>query len=157
MIDNYEIYDIYFVDNEKTTVEILWKDLESEKIVSEYVEAKDNDDTWKYVKSNIGEEVVHENTYNRIKALRNNYEKTLEQIAKKNGDWIDVANDSKFIERLVVMLSKEENDIKKEELFKFKLAVFEDPKISESKNNQKKAEIRKAKTYLEIIKAIGEI
>lgn len=157
MIDNHEIYDVYFVDNEKTTVEILWKDLESDKIVSEYVEAKNNDGTWKYVKSNIGEDIVHENTARRIKALRNNYEKNLEDIAKRNGDWIDIADDSKFLERLVLMLSKEEKDIKKEELFKFKLAVFEDPKISESKNNQKKAEIRKAKTYLEIIKAIGEI
>ena len=156
MIEGYDILTARFVDVERKTVEVLWKDPNSDKIVSEYVEANNNDITWKYLVQEYKIKTIHDNTNNYTKQLKTAYEKELEEIAKRNGDWDDLSNDNKFFSKLIDTLLKNEKNIKGEDLFKFKLFIFDHPKMALNLDSETKSFLRKAKTYKEIMKILGD-
>ena len=146
-----------FTNDSKTTSQARWKDNNDETIFrNSYVEVDENNLHYKNLLELISEAELHENTVRAWRQEREQYDQLLVDIAKTTGDWVDVNDDSKFLDRLVLLLAKDESEINNEEIFKFKLAVFDHPKVADSNDRVKKSKIRKAKTYIEIIQLLSE-
>ena len=73
------------------------------------------------------------------------------KIAKKNGlDFDENKLDTKFYPSLVkAIFNDKENE---DHLFALKLALFEVDKIRDSKDNEKKKQLRQAKNKIEVLK-----
>tara|TARA_B100000424_G_C22940818_1_gene500633 strand:+ start:1677 stop:2150 length:474 start_codon:yes stop_codon:yes gene_type:complete len=156
-MDNHTFVTARFTNNDRTTIQARWQDNEDETVFrNSYVEVDENNLHYKNLLELISEDQLHENTVMVWRQEREQYDQLLVNIAKKTGDWIDVNDDSKFLERLVVLLAKTESEISNEEIFKFKLAVFDHPKVADSKDRKLKASLRKAKTYIEIVQLLSE-
>ena len=146
-----------FTNDSKTTIQARWQDNNDETIFrNSYVEVDENNLHYKNLLELISEDDIHENTVRAWRQEREQYDQLLVDIAKTTGDWVDVNDDAKFLERLVVLLAKSESEIDNEEIFKFKLAVFDHPKVADSKNRKLKASLRKAKTYIEVVQLLSE-
>jgi hypothetical protein len=146
-----------FTNDSKTTIQARWQDNNDETIFrNSYVEVDENNLHYKNLLELISEDELHENTVRAWRQEREQYDQLLVDIAKTTGDWVDVNDDSKFLDRLVLLLAKDESEINNEEIFKFKLAVFDHPKVADSNDRVKKSKIRKAKTYIEIIQLLSE-
>ena len=146
-----------FTNDSKTPIQARWQDNNDETIFrNSYVEVDENNLHYKNLLELISEDELHENTVRAWRQEREQYDQLLVDIAKTTGDWVDVNDDSKFLDRLVLLLAKDESEINNEEIFKFKLAVFDHPKVADSNDRVKKSKIRKAKTYIEIIQLLSE-
>lgn len=157
MDNNHRFVTARFTNNDRTTIQVKWQDKNDETVFrNTYVVVEENNAQYKELLELISEDQIHENTVLFWRKEKEEYDQLLVNIAKQSGDWVDVNDDARFLERLVVLLAKDESEIDNEEIFKFKLAVFDNPKIAESKNRKLKASLRKAKTYVEVIQLISE-
>lgn len=156
-MDNHTFISARFTNNDRTTIQARWQDNDNPNVFrNSYIVVDENELQYKKLLELISEDELHENTAVQWRQEKEEYDRLLETIAKNSGDWIDVNDDTKFLERLVVLLTKDESEIDNEEIFKFKLAIFDHPKISESKKRTLKSKLRKAKTYLEAIQILAE-
>ena len=97
--------------------------------------------------------MLHENTVNWARAQREGYDNMVEAIAVRNGDLTDFGDDTQLAEKIMEIIDKDYS-VDNEKLFKFKLSLFDSPKINNSKDRNKKAALRKAKSYREVIQAV---
>lgn len=157
MIENYDILTAYFVDNELKTVEVLWKDPNSDKIVSEYIEANNSDATWKYLQTVISYDDVYANTKKRSLELRQSYRDQIKKIAEEDGLLYVPSKGmgDELIDALVYQLTNE-NENTTQNLFKLKLKLFELDHVKNSEDKDAKKELRLSKSFLEAIVAYSK-
>ena len=156
-MDNHTFISARFTNNDRTTIQARWQDNDDTNVFrNSYIVVDENDVQYKKLLELISEDELHENTVVQWRQEKEEYNRLLETIAKNSGDWIDVNDDSKFLERLVILLLQEESEINNEDIFKFKLAVFDHPKVADSKDRKLKASLRKAKTYIEVVQLLSE-
>ena len=157
MDNNHTFITARFTNNDRTTIQVKWQDKNDETVFrNTYVVVEENNAQYKELLELISEDQIHENTVLFWRNEKEEYDQLLVNIAKQSGDWIDVNDNSKFLERLVILLMKNESEIDNEEIFKFKLAVFDHPKVADSKDRKLKASLRKAKTYIEVVQLLSE-
>lgn len=156
-MDNHTFISARFTNDDRTTIQARWQDNSDETVFrNSYIVVDENDVQYKKLLELISEDQLHENSTIFWRQEKEQYDQLLVNIAKQSGDWIDVNDNSKFLEKLVALLMQEESEINNEDIFKFKLAVFDHPKVADSKNRKLKASLRKAKTYMEVIKILLE-
>ena len=142
--------DAYFTNNERTVVSILWENDKNE-VVEETVLAKANEAGWENLlnQPEVTIDKLHERTVNRNREQRAIFEEQVVEIAKRDGLIYDgdVINTDlyKMFVKTVFNSELTEKEVK-EQLFMFKLALFELDKIKESDNREMKAALRKAET-----------
>ena len=142
--------DAYFTNNERTVVSILWEN-DKKEVVEETVMAEANEPGWENLlnQPEVTIDKLHERTVNRNREQRAIFEEQVVEIAKRDGLIYDgdVINTDlyKMFVKTVFNSELTEKEVK-EQLFMFKLALFELDKIKESDNREMKAALRKAET-----------
>jgi glycine cleavage system protein P-like pyridoxal-binding family len=142
--------DAYFTNNERTVVNVLWENDNKENI-EETVIAETNDPAWENLlnQPEVTIDKLHERTVNRNREQRAIFEQQVVDIAKRDGliydgDHINTDVYKMFV-KTIFNTELEEKEVK-EQLFMFKLALFELDKIKDSDDREKKAALRKAET-----------
>ena len=147
-----------FTNNERTTAEAIVEDSDK-NLISIYVEAKDGDSLWEELLTNISIDQLHENTYKYIREQNDLFEHQVIEIAKKRGLVYDISTDSTAAFKVAAEIIFKQFDEKelKEYLFVYKLNLFENEVIKNSKDRTGKAAIRKATTIVEATIAACEL
>jgi len=142
--------DAYFTNNERTVVSILWEN-DKKEVVEETVMAQANEAGWENLlnQPEVTIDKLHERTVNRNREQRAIFEEQVLEIAKRDGLIYDgdIVNTDlyKMFVKAIFNTELTEKEVK-EQLFMFKLALFELDKIKESDNREMKAALRKAET-----------
>jgi len=142
--------DAYFTNNERTVVSILWEN-DKKEVVEETVLAEANEAGWENLlnQPEVTIDKLHERTVNRNREQRAIFEEQVLEIAKRDGLIYDgdIVNTDlyKMFVKAIFNTELTEKEVK-EQLFMFKLALFELDKIKESDNREMKAALRKAET-----------
>lgn len=145
-MQGYNLLTAHFSNNERTTVEVYWCDDKGEDIQVEYTEAKEGDAAWEELLTHITIDQLHENTYKHIREQNDAFENQVLAIAKKRGL---TTNDDKFKILADTLFSELSEAELKEYLFTYKLNLFENKIIKNSKDRTGKAAIRKATSIIE--------
>lgn len=149
----------HFSNNERTTVAVYWCDDKGEDIQVEYTEAKEGDAAWEELLTHITIDQLHENTYKHIREQSELFENLAISIAKKNGLVYDINTDKGSALKVVAetLFRQYNEDELKEYLFTYKLNLFENEVIKNSKDRTGKAAIRKATSIVEATVAACEL
>ncbi len=140
-----------FIDNDRKNIEVLIKDTENDKVISHVIEYNTEHPSYQELLKIITLDQLHENTYNKIKDQRKNFEDMAMRIAKKDGLVFDeVKLNTKFYPTLVKAIFEDNKN--EDHLFALKLALFELEKIRNSKDNEKKKKLRQSKNKIEVLK-----
>jgi len=158
MIDPKQIYTAHFIDNEQTTIEVLLGTEEPGVFESMIISHDPTEDNCKSVLGVIDMDKLQENTYVRKKSEHQAMIDLAVQVAKEEGrvsldpKYYSDLEKKEYYQRLIDFLL-EENEESIEDLFAFKIALFDTEKVKSS-SKATKSKIRKAKTALEAFKVI---
>lgn len=157
-IHNLEINTAHFTNNERTDIEALLVSEESTDdnivLISHSIEAKEGDADYEWLISKIDIDQIHENTFNKIRKEREDFEAAIKEVAAKEGLIFANLNQEEVFDSIIDTIQTEIDD---ESLFKFKLKVFDIETVKACKDRSVKAEIRKAKSISEVIAAFSKI
>jgi len=159
MIDPKKIYTAHFTDNEQTTLEVLLGTEETGVFESMIIPYNPTEDNCKSVLGIIDMDKLQENTYVRKKSENQAMIDLAVQVAKEEGrvsldpKYYSDLEKKEYYQRLIDFLL-EENEESIEDLFAFKIALFDTEKVKNA-TKATKSKIRKAKTALEAFKVIA--
>jgi hypothetical protein len=146
----------HFINNEKTTVESLWKDSD-ENVHADVTEAEEGNLAWEEVLKHTTLDEIHENTINNIREQHKDFKELVIKIANEDGliHQVNQVEKTKLWPSLIeAVFNNKEND---EDLFALKLALFEVETIRGSTNAAVKTKLRKSKTKFDILRFAFEI
>ena len=146
----------HFSNNERTIVESFWTDGKDERV--EYIEAKEGDHNWENLLTHISLDDLHEATYKHIKNTQKAFENQAIQIAKDQGILQDFQDKTLINETIINSLfGKDDDGDSKNNLFVFKLKLFELDFVKECKKRKLKSDLRKAENIRQAIKVAIDI
>lgn len=147
-----KIVDVYYFDDEHSTINVEWKNDEG-KLHKYFVKNDPRDSTFQeLVAEGYTDSKILDGTVNYRKRSRKAFEQELVLIATREGLLED--NSEITFNSLASFLFKKEDEIDQESLFKFKLQAFDHELLLNSENTEAKKEIRKATTYVDILKVV---
>ena len=151
MITKDNLISAYFIDNERQNIEVLTRSEDGTKVIPTIIPFDENNHLYKELISIITVDKLHEDTYNKKKQEKKDFEAMAMRIAKKTGLVLDASKiDTKFYPQLVnAIFNDEENE---EHLFALKLALFELDSIRDSKDDEGKKKLRQAKNKIEVLR-----
>lgn len=160
IINDYKILNAYFTNDERVdiSVELVKPDSTPENIniIMYNVEAKQGDADFETLLDYVDIDTLHENTVNRFRKDREDFEKQIYELGKQEGMIYDAPDDptgSDLYDNIVdIIFMPFEADAHKEKLFMLKLNLFENEVIKASKDRPLKAKLRKAKDFVDVIK-----
>ena len=156
MIDEKNFITAYFIDNERKNIEILLRNDDGASVYTHILEYDPEHPDCKELLEICNLDNLHENTWEKKRGEKEDFEKMAISIAKKSGLVFDEHKlDTKFYPVLVkAIFDEEENE---DHLFALKLALFEVEKIRNSKNTKLKTKLRKAKSKIEVLRFAFDI
>ena len=142
--------DAYFTNEQRTVVNVLWEN-DKKEVVEETVLVEANEPAWENLlnQPNVTLDNLHERTVNRNREQRAIFEQQVVEIAKRDGLIYDGDHINTDVYKMFVRTifnNKLDDKEVKEQLFMFKLALFELDKIKDSEDRETKAALRKAET-----------
>ena len=159
-----KIVDYYWSNPELDTVAILWQDPTDELNREHYIKVDESDDQWNDFVKIVPYEKISERTEVRHESFREEFREayrgwmTRPENNMTEIQYVDrVAEAPPIIESVFDTLFKYDSadSIQKEELFKFKLKIFEQEIVKNSKSSVKfknaKTFIRKAENPLDVL------
>ena len=159
-----KIVDYYWSNPELDTVAILWQDPTDELNREHYIKVDESDDQWNDFVKIVPYEKISERTEVRHESFREEFREAFRgwMTRPENNmteiQYVDrVAEAPPIIESVFDTLFKYDSadSIQKEELFKFKLKIFEQEIVKNSKSSDKfknaKTFIRKAENPLDVL------
>ena len=131
MITEENLISAYFIDNERQNIEVLTRSDDGTKVVPTIIPFEENNVLFKELTSIITVDKLHEDTYQKKKTEKKDFEDMVMRIAKKRGLVFDERKlDTKFYPVLIKALFE---DVENEDhLFALKLAMFEIKQIRNS-------------------------
>lgn len=156
--NDFEFVDAYFLNNEKTIVEVVRK--KDNEIYPENFDLDESHDLFKgLLKDGITLDWLYERTVNRNREIFEVFKSNTLTIAKEEGLIYEADLNPEFYSDIVKFIfENDETESSKEKLFLLKLKMFEDiEEIRKSKNVDLKSKLRKSKTAYEAVKAGIEI
>ena len=133
----------HFSNNERTIVESFWTDGKDERVD---------------LLTHISLDDLHEATYKHIKNTQKAFENQAIQIAKDQGILQDFQDKTLINETIINSLfGKDDDGDSKNNLFVFKLKLFELDFVKECKKRKLKSDLRKAKNIRQAIKVAIDI
>ena len=151
MITKENLISAYFIDNERQNIEVLTRSDDGTKVVPTIIPFEKNNVLFKELTSIITVDKLHEDTYQKKKTEKKDFEDMVMRIAKKRGLVFDERKlDTKFYPVLIKALFE---DVENEDhLFALKLAMFEIKQIRNSKDTENKKKLRQSKNKIEVLK-----
>lgn len=142
----------YFIDNERKNIELVVRAEDQKSVFTEIIPFDENNEQYKILLKVISLDDIHESTYEKIKEERKLYEDEIKRIAVKEGlvERIIDSVDTGFFELLFDFLQSDKKE-HIDRLFNFKIYIFEQEIVRNSKNEKIKTAIRKSKTPLEAL------
>ena len=151
MITKDNLISAYFIDNERKNIECLLKS-DVDKVYTQIIPFDEKNDMYKMLMDVVSLDDIHEVTYEKKKEERKIFEQKVKEIAKKEGLIKQIIEnvDPDFFKLLFdFLLSDKQEHI--DRLFNFKIFIFEQDVVKNSKNETAKTAIRKSKTPLEAL------
>lgn len=154
-LEGYSVKSAFFKDSARTVVEVVWEHSDAEEQDQvEYINAAidssgaaaDASPEWSNLLKYIDIATLHKNTGNYILDQQKAFEVQVEEIAKKRGMVFSSDKSHPIVETLFIKEST------KEDLFLYKLQLFELSQIKASKDRATKALLRKSNSMIEITK-----
>jgi len=159
IIKDHEVYEAYFTNEERDTitVELVSPDdhetPESTLNVFLYtIPADKKNPDYKALLKKVSEDELHERTVNKFREERKAFEKAVVKIAEQNNELTTISAETSAKNIINVVQKFLNKDFNEQELFTFKLGLFENEAVQKSTNRKKKADLRKAKTLKEAFK-----
>ena len=159
IINEHEVFEAYFTNDERDTitVELVSPDdhetPESTLNVFLYtIPADKTNPDYKALLKKVSEDELYERTVNKFRAEREQFEEMVMNIAKENDEFQTIAGQKGSMEFIQSVVRWIEKDMSEEDLFRFKLNLFETETVQKSKAKTKKANLRKATTAKEAFK-----
>ena len=149
----------HFGNNERTVVKAYYADDEGNQIPYA-ISAEDGNPQWKKLLEHITIDELHDATHEYIKQSQEDYKSKVMSIAKERGMLLefDEKNSDSYKKLLDIIFTKNENEtLAKENLFSFKLALFEFDAIKNSNDRETKAKIRKAVNTVDALESAIQI
>ena len=148
----------YFIDNERKNIEMVLRSQDQKSVFTEITPFDENNEQYRILIKNISLDQLHENTYQKKKDERREYEEEVVRIAKRDGLISDNINNEEYFTNMLKVIVKDESN--EDQLFALKLALFEVDKIRDSQNTEIKKKIRagskKPEVLLNALKIICE-
>lgn len=142
--------DAYFIDNERTTIEVQTKTEDKKSIFTTIIPFDLNNLQYQALNKTISLDELHEATYNHHKKESEAFKQEVMRIAKEDGlIFEEQKGNTDYFPKLVKAII--EDDKNEDDLFALKLALFEVEKIRDSENAELKANIRKGETKVETL------
>ena len=158
MISEANYITAHFIDNERKNIEVILKDDDETKVYPYILEYNPDNPICKELLKVCSLDELHENTWEKKKVERKDFESMVKRVAQKDGllKKIIESVDSEFITLMMdFLLSDKKENI--DRLFNFKIYLFENDMVKNYKDENKKTAIRKAKTPLEALKFFIQI
>lgn len=147
------IIDVYYFNQECTIINVEWRD-EEQRIRKFFVNVDPNDTNYQdLVAEGWDPDAIWGATKTFRYRARKAFEKECMLIAEKEG--IIRKDNISFVD-LWKLIGQKEDEINSEDLFKFKIEVFEHPAVMAADRNVKR-EIRQATTYKAILDSVYNI
>ena len=139
----------YFIDNQRKNIEVLLKG--DNKVYSHILEYDTEHPDCQQLLKIITLDDLHENTHNRLKEQKKEFEEMVMRVARTKGLIFDENKlDTRFYPTLVKSIFQDEEN--EDHLFALKLALFEVKEIRDSKDNECKKKLRQSKNKIEVLK-----
>jgi hypothetical protein len=152
MITKDNIISAYFIDEARENIEVLTTSEDGTKVIPIIVPLDENHPNFIELNGLVSLDQLHENTYEKKKEERKIFVQKVKEIAKKEGLIKQIMEnvDPDFFKLLFdFLLSDKQEHI--DRLFNFKIFIFEQDVVKNSKNETAKTAIRKSKTPLEAL------
>ncbi len=151
-----KIIEAYYVNAEKTAIEVIYKD--GEKAISHYLSFDPNHPDFKDLINEYSLENILETTTKRLNAYREQLKNVVEdyqQNALKNAEESLEKIREEFFSFLISF--DENNKIHLDLLFTLKLKLFEIEKVKNSTDEEGKSLIRKSMTPVDVLNAFKNL
>jgi len=159
IINDHEVFEAYFTneDRDTITVELVSPDDHEtpETTLNVFLHtfpAEKNNPDYKALLEKVNEDELHERTVNKFRREREQFEEQVLTIARENDEFQTIAGEHGSMEFIKSVVKFIERDMPDEDLFRFKLNLFETDIVQNSKAKTKKANLRKATTAREAFK-----
>ncbi len=140
----------YFIDNERTTIEVQTKTEDKKSIFTTIIPFDLNNLQYQALNKTMSLDELHEATHNHHKKESEAFKQEAMRIVKESGLFFEEQKgNAEYFPKLVKAII--EDDKNEDDLFALKLALFEVEKIRDSENTELKANIRKSKTKVEVL------
>ncbi len=139
----------YFIDNDRENIEMMLRSEDKKSVFSEITPFDEDNEQYKILTKFISLDEIHENTYNKKKDERREFEEEVVRIAKRDGLINEDFNSEDYVTNMLKFLTN--NPKNEDQLFSLKIAVFENDTIINSDNNDIKRKIRQATTKAEVM------
>lgn len=140
----------YFVDEDRKHIEVQYSDKDFKRLNVAVIEYDTNHSDFQALNKIVSIDDLHENTYQKKKLEKQQFEEMAISIAKRDGLVLDYNKiDTKFYPMLVKAIFEEPNN--EDNLFALKLALFELDKIRDSKDEELKKALRQSESVQEAI------
>ena len=144
----------YFIDNQRKNIEVLLKG--DNKVYSHILEYDTEHPDCQQLLKIITLDDLHENTHNRLKEQKKEFEEMVMRVARTKGLIFDENKlDTRFYPTLVKSIFQDEEN--EDHLFALKLALFEVKEIRDSKDNEGKKKLRQSKNKIDTLKVAFDI
>tara|TARA_B100000929_G_scaffold122121_1_gene96775 strand:- start:202 stop:693 length:492 start_codon:yes stop_codon:yes gene_type:complete len=152
MINEENFITAHFIDNERKNIEVLLKSDDGTAVNPHILEYDVSNPNCQELLKFISLDQLHENTYTKKQEERKVFEAMIKRVARKEGLIKRIIEDvdPDFFKLLFdFLLSNKKEHI--DRLFNFKIFIFEQDVVKNSKNETIKSAIRKSKTPLEAL------
>ena len=139
----------YFIDNDRENIEMMLRSEDKKSVFSEITPFDEDNEQYKILTKFISLDEIHENTYNKKKDERREFEEEVIRIAKRDGLINENFNSEDYIENILKFLTNNPNN--EDQLFALKLSVFENENIINSTNEELKRKIRQSTSKSEVM------
>jgi len=146
----------YFIDNERKNIEVQTTTEDKKSVFTTIIPYEENNPQYQALIKFMNIDQLHESTHQKNKTEKEEFEKSVLRIAKRDGIILDNNKiDSNFFPTLVKSIFEDEKNA--DHLFALKLALFEIEKIRDSNNEEIKKKLRQSKTKVEALQAAFEL
>ncbi len=156
IINEHEVFEAYFTNEERDTitVELVSPDNhetpETTLNVFLYtIPADKKNPDYIALLEKVSEDELYERTVNKFRREREQFEEMVLNIARENDEFQTIAGEHGSMEFIKSVVKFIERDMPDEDLFRFKLNLFETDIVQKSRAKTKKANLRKATTARE--------
>jgi len=147
----------HFCDNERTQIEIITKSEDGKAIIPTVIPFDTKHPWCELLFQYVDLDTLHENTWNKIQDDRDAFKKVVWDIAKADGILQEVGKkNAEDVFGIINDFIFKFDETKAEQLFAFKLALFELDKVKNASNDIKSS-IRKSKSPQEALEVVFSI
>lgn len=146
-----KIVNFYYTDTKKKFVEVIWYNEEKDRSWISTFEK--GDETYNSFLEEFSEEELEKNSREEFKTREQKLNDKLLEFIENNPKHVENLLYDSILDNIVHLCLTGSDD---EKIFKLKLVAFENDMIKENKDRTKKANLRKAKTFDEVLVSISK-